>query len=71
MPSATGLLHAESSPFVAVIRYGRNWPAVPAVDAEKITCTLPSESLNHSGAHVLPVAPLSPTRTLRRNVQFT
>jgi hypothetical protein len=71
MPSATGDVQADRSAFVAVIRYGRNCPAVPAVDAENTTCTLPSESVNHSGAQVDPVAPFSPTVTLRRKVQVT
>nr|BFE70865.1 hypothetical protein GCM10020092_041660 [Actinoplanes digitatis] len=71
MPIAARELQVERSALVAVIRYGWNCPAVPAVDAEKMTWMLPSVSLNHSGAQVLPVEPLSPTVTLRRNVQFT
>ena len=71
MPIAVRALHADRSPFVAVILYGWNCPAVPVLDAEKMTWTLPSVSLNHSGAQVLPVEPFSPTVTLRRKVQLT
>jgi hypothetical protein len=71
MPIGVRALQDDSALFVAVILYGWNCPAVPAVDAEKITCTLPSLSLNHSGAQVLPVEPFSPTVTVRRNVQLT
>ena len=49
--SATGAAQAVSAELVARNRYGRKFD--PLVLMETMTLTLPSESVNHSGAHVL------------------